>query len=119
MRPLDIFDAPHESDWHRERLRECDLCPPGCYEQEPGEFAQCEKCDIRFCAPRHAAHVIPDICSQCEQELRTCAGCGGEDVDTREVQTERGPDVFERRCSRCNPKAWATQEAWEGRYEAI
>jgi hypothetical protein len=58
------------------------------------------------------------VCATCTTS-RTCEKCKASDVETREVQTERGPDVYERRCQRCNPKAWETQDAWEGRYEAI
>jgi hypothetical protein len=109
-RPLDIWDEPADSDWVENQQHQCEYCTD--YEQRKGEFATCADCGVYVCA----AHEAGRYCTVC---VRVCEGCGAEDVDTREVQTERGPDVYERRCQRCNPKAWETQEAWEGRYEAI
>jgi hypothetical protein len=112
VRPLDIHDAPDD----RPKLHECDACAPGCVEQEEAEFIKCDSCDERVCA-KHAGEN--NLCIRCEADLRVCENCHAFNVDTRMVEVERYPSITERRCQRCNPKAWETQEAWEGRYEAV
>ena len=114
MRPLDIFDAPDD----RPKFRECEACAPGVVEQEEGEFRQCGACDEYVCA-KHWAETFDDVCARCEADARTCEGCGVTNTDTRMVEVERYPSISERRCQRCSPRAFQTQEAWEGRYEAV
>jgi hypothetical protein len=79
----------HDAPDDRPKLRECEACAPGVVEQEEGEFRQCGACDEYVCA-KHWAETFDDVCARCEADARTC-----------------------------NPKAWQTQEAWEGRYEAV
>jgi hypothetical protein len=91
-------------------------------------FPSCRSCQEELCPEHQAAGSQRDddgrescLCQRCAEE-RTCESCGAEDVDTRTVQVGDGrsePRYDERHCQRCSPKAWATQEAWEGRYEAI
>ena len=117
MRPLDHFDAPDD----RPKLRECDACPPGVVEEDEGEFIKCDSCDERVC-PKHRGEKFDDLCAKCEQDARVCENCHAYGVECRTVMVGDGwsePRYSDRRCQKCAPKAWATQEAWEGRYEAV
>ena len=94
-------------------------------------FPICTECQEPCCFDHQVAGSFTDdeqhacVCQSCADEAqvaliaRTCDKCGAENVDTREVRTETGPDVYERRCQSCHPRAFQTREAWEGRYEAV
>jgi hypothetical protein len=132
-RPLDIHDLPENvvrfHQPHKPHPLGYDVCC-GCLRLSElyEEWPMCRWCADSFCPFGQDCQqpgTLQDnegretcVCATCTTS-RTCEKCKASDVETREVQTERGPDVYERRCQRCNPKAWETQDAWEGRYEAI